>query len=334
MAITPRRRQKGNDVLSENDPRRKPQANVKNRLILIVEDKEDPHGVRATSSAALAMVVAAADRDAGLTQAKSEPRIGPADDGRSLEKYTSHERRRPCRMPSSSESSAKLAFPLGTNRYGEFCCLASTRGNGKWKPRPEVGSVRVITKGSALGGYRQGSKARPGRWRCCAAGSIMRCGGLAAKVPRVARRHGSWSGAEHTAGRRNDGPVRLPPSISRAARHTNKDVARLLNMGLPLVQSARKTLPVICSTGKKLADAFNAPVQDLPLQAIGRVVQIASGVITMKTILSALERPVGFGRNQCLCQCSRRQDLLGSTFVWLGREGNRFPVACFERATA
>src|SRR5262245_53827385 len=198
----------------------------------------------------------------------------------------------PAACPQAQQAQQNWLSLLARTATASSAAWLQHAGMEKGKPRPEVGSVRVITKGSALGGYRQGSKARPGRWRCCAAGSIMRCGGLAAKVPRVARRHGSWSGAEHTAGRRNDGPVRLPPSISRAARHTNKDVARLLNMGLPLVQSARKTLPVICSTGKKLADAFNAPVQDLPLQAIGRVVQIASGVITMKTILSALERPV------------------------------------------
>ena len=59
-----------------------------------------------------------------------------------------------------------------------------------------------------------------------------------------------------------------PPSISRAAWHANKDVARLLNMDLPLVPSARKTLPVICSTGRKSADALNPSVPDLPLQAL------------------------------------------------------------------
>jgi hypothetical protein len=106
----------------------------------------------------------------------------------------------------------------------------------------------------------------------------------------------------------NDGPVPvLPFDLARAHRTRRcsaQDIARPFNMSFPSVLPTsvqypswrRKTLPVICSTGR------------------------VGGLITVTMVLSGSlleyrirpDRPVGFGRYRSPCQCSRHQDLLGA----------------------
>jgi hypothetical protein len=84
---------------------------------------------------------------------------------------------------------------------------------------------------------------------------------------------------------------------------------------------------------QELVDALR-PTPKIPLQAITAddgVVQIASGVISMRAIVSTLDCHVGFGQITTPASASRHQDPSGSSrdrqksscIFWLGREGSR-----------
>jgi hypothetical protein len=79
--------------------------------------------------------------------------------------------------------------PSGRVQLRSPACLSSTRGNGKRKPTHE----KVLHLGGHEGKHPLGEEHACQQAVCRAldgvAGAIMRCGGVAAKAPKVARPH-------------------------------------------------------------------------------------------------------------------------------------------------